>query len=478
MLSTVLTSLQSLIPGRFVVSAFFPMLAFVISNCAMLAWLNEPARSLLIRTIETSTAKSTFIVLVVLIAAAMLGYIFSALLPGFQLLLEGRWPAWLISFFVPVQGRQLEALENQQRENDRLRSTLENTRPAGWEANRDTPAITLIRPAAADNNAGNFFFLSTRAGRTGQNAPVFPQTEDVKITDGGTEWKNIGMDPELERPVPGWTRRLLQARILDLPAPPKTFTKDDNAAKAVAALEKLRRHNQPITYDSLNSAVDKMVAALAERNANDKKNSFIDLTQSRLERLIEYAADLAASEDIRLTNKLRFNFGLQNPAPTLMGNIANTVQSYAEQRYNLNFEIFWSRMQRAIQKDKDFAPVLQQAKMQLDFLISCCVLTSMWSGVWMATLLLLGTGRLAFLFVALAGPLIAYAWYRAGVAQYRTFADVLRTSIDLFRFDLLNDLHIALPGDVPEEQALWDTLHRIHSFYEPQPLNYQHPKST
>jgi hypothetical protein len=96
----------------------------------------------------------------------------------------------------------------------------------------------------------------------------------------------------------------------------------------------------------------------------------------------------------------------------------------------------------------------------------------------MATLLLLGTGRLAFLFVALAGPLIAYAWYRAGVAQYRTFADVLRTSIDLFRFDLLNDLHIALPGDVPEEQALWDTLHRIHSFYEPQPLNYQHPKST
>jgi len=79
---------------------------------------------------------------------------------------------------------------------------------------------------------------------------------------------------------------------------------------------------------------------------------------------------------------------------------------------------------------------------------------------------------------SLVSPVIAYTWYRAAVAQYQTFADVLRTSLDLFRFNLLTDLHIALPDDLPEEQALWDTLHRVHSYYEPQPLHYQHPKST
>ena len=59
----------------------------------------------------------------------------------------------------------------------------------------------------------------------------------------------------------------------------------------------------------------------------------------------------------------------------LMGNVGNTIKSYAEQRYQLNFEILWSRMQRAIQSDKDFAPLMQQTKTQFDFLLPCCALT-------------------------------------------------------------------------------------------------------
>jgi hypothetical protein len=85
-------------------------------------------------------------------------------------------------------------------------------------------------------------------------------------------------------------------------------------------------------------------------------------------------------------------------------------------------------------------------------------------------------GREHFLLVAVGGPIMAYAWYRIAVAQYRTFADVLRTSIDLFRFDMLSDLHFALPADVSDERDVWETLHKLTQFAEPINLHYQHPK--
>jgi hypothetical protein len=105
-----------------------------------------------------------------------------------------------------------------------------------------------------------------------------------------------------------------------------------------------------------------------------------------------------------------------------MGNVANTIQSYAEQRYKLNFEVFWTRMQRAIQKDKDFGPILQQAKTQLDFLVSCTSLTVVWWLVWSTSLASMKAGREHFLLV------------------------------------------------------VWETLHKLTQFAEPINLHYQHPK--
>jgi hypothetical protein len=279
-------------------------------------------------------------------------------------------------------------------------------------------------------------------------------------------------------PTQDWATRLLEARKNG-----HNNHKNQNlfttkaGADIIGELQQRRRANKPIDYTVLEDAVSKLEKELAVNDADDPgpDGKFaLETTRASLKNLIGYASDQAYSEEIRLTNKLRFNFGSQPPAPTRMGNIANTVQSYAEQRYKLNFEIFWSRMQRAIQKDKDFMPVLQQTKMQLDFLIACSALTAIWSMLWMVITSLVSAGYLPFLLAAVPGPLVAYVWYRVAVAHYQTFADVLRTCLDLFRFDLLKDLHIGLPGDLPEEQALWEMLHRIHSYYEPQSLHYEH----
>ena len=417
MLSSLLTNLQTLISGRFVISAFFPILTFWILNGAMAAWLNAPFRAWFKKVIAQPTVgQSSFILATLLIGTALSAYLYSALLPAIQSILEGRWPPWLVRLFLPPQVHQLEMIEEQVRKIRRLRGGLEN--------------------------------------------PIPPKTKP---------------------PFQDWRDRLRDARRRghDSHGGVNRFTRSSDGAIEVRKLETLRRRNTSIDAASLERAVMAMVMGLENNDADavgPAGGYDLEGSRSALRELIDYAVDHAKSEDMRLGNKVRFSFGLQRPAPTLMGNVANTIQSYAEQRYKLNFEVFWTRMQRAIQKDKDFGPILQQEKTQLDFLVSCTSLTVVWWLVWSTSLASMKAGREHFLLVAVGGPIMAYAWYRIAVAQYRTFADVLRTSIDLFRFDMLSDLHFALPADVSDERDVWETLHKLTQFAEPINLHYQHPK--
>ena len=68
--------------------------------------------------------------------------------------------------------------------------------------------------------------------------------------------------------------------------------------------------------------------------------------------------------------------------------------------------------------------------------------------------------------VALLGPMLAYGWCRTALAHYRTFADLLRSSVDLFRFNLLSALHYPLPVGVKEEREFWEMLDRLNVLFE------------
>jgi hypothetical protein len=165
----------------------------------------------------------------------MLAYVFSALLPGFQSLLEGRWPAWLVSIFVPVQVRQLESLELQRHENDLLRAGLENLREyVGWSLSTDFNAGAVMRPI--NNNPGDFLFIAAASGKTGVAMPTFPQIQGQTVSDGDVTWKNIGAVPKFGTPVDLWTLRLREARILGAEGHQgrNTFDQKEPAAKAVA----------------------------------------------------------------------------------------------------------------------------------------------------------------------------------------------------------------------------------------------------
>jgi hypothetical protein len=195
----------------------------------------------------------------------------------------------------------------------------------------------------------------------------------------------------------------------------------------------------------------------------------------RLTALIDYARENARARHAHFQNDLNSNFGPHDPAPTRMGNIANTIQGYALRRYHCNLELIWSNLQRMVQKDEKAQAALQEAKTQLDFLVACCWLTLLSSAFWLIFFGLLMPSRTGFVATAFVGPTIAYMWYRAAAEQYRSFADVAMTSFDSFRFDLLREMRLRIPADVEEERLIWESVDRLTTYGEERNFRYEPP---
>jgi len=417
MLSTILTSLQSLISPRFIVASFFPALAFWFSNALMLLWLNEPFRALTDKTINQSTlGQSSVLMAAALIGVAISAYALSAIMSGIQSLMEGSWPEPVAALFAPAQARHLKDLET------RMRS--------------------------------------------------------YRVTRGGLEKNVHGL-----RQTEAWQKELREARVKGQTnhCGANNYAGDAPSAKKVLELAALRYRYQSISAGQLTEAVNMLKPALESNDADQKgpddKYTLEEIRQ-QLWDLIGYAVRHAQDQHRHYMNQRRFSFGTTTIAPTRMGNVAQTIQSYAVERYDFNFELLWSRMQRVLQKDTNFGPILQAAKTQLDFLIASSALTWFWAMCWAVILTATGGPALVFFAVVSVGPMLAWVWYRAAVVHYRAFADVLRTSIDLFRFDLLSELHLPLPSGVLEERELWNMVDRLQGLYELHDLRYVQPKVT
>jgi hypothetical protein len=158
-----------------------------------------------------------------------------------------------------------------------------------------------------------------------------------------------------------------------------------------------------------------------------------------------------------------------------MGNIANTIQGYAMRRYNCNFEVVWSNLQRIIPTDNKANTTLQEAKTQLDFLVACCWLTLLSAIAW-SIFFALYPSRFGFLAASLGGPALAYMWYRSAAEQYRSFADAAMTSFDAYRFELLRDMGIRRPADVEDERRIWENFDQLTTFGQSRNFEYEPPK--
>lgn len=302
------------------------------------------------------------------------------------------------------------------------------------------------------------------------------------LTDPFLESENTRLqrcDQELETARRG-RRKVRQAALLEALASARGKGKEKGGAptydptknQAIVQLEAERYRGASIEASNLTEAVTALAAALESGDADD--NDPLDRDQQRLMAIIQYATTKWNDEYIAAFGRRGALFGETAVRPTRFGNIAETILSYAATRYMMNLEAFWTRLQPILQKNQSFFADLQETKSQLDFMVTMFWLTAVTVLLWLAVIAVTGHGILLFLLIAVGGPLFAWLWYSLGFTNYLAFAQMVRSGIDLNRFDLLRALHVPLPAGLEQERRLWDALSQLAQYGELPPLTYQH----
>jgi hypothetical protein len=270
------------------------------------------------------------------------------------------------------------------------------------------------------------------------------------------------------------------------------ISKQFRSKRALGSVLFRRRHGYRIPAALLEKAVVAVAAWLKQFDADMYRRKTLDKAHRDLLDAIQYASDRSQFERIQLLNQRQFHFPGTRPsaqdadagpfttsilAPTTMGNIGRTMRSYALTRYQLDLDIFWTRLQSAMQKDGgEQLKNLQDSKAQLDCMVTLCWLCAIFTSFWTVALLRLFPDSTEFEFraVGLAGALLTFVFYEMACVSYRVFADVMRSSVDLFRFKMLESFHIQLPYGSIEERDLWVRLGDKVGYGERQHFTYKH----
>jgi hypothetical protein len=278
--------------------------------------------------------------------------------------------------------------------------------------------------------------------------------------------------------APNWISNMDEAREAgkhDHPAVAFDPPQPDAVDTELSALEDEMFNFREVKAARLEAQADEVAARLRGHDFDVSKRLLEQ--RQRLGRLIDYARERAPALYARLQNEMNANFGAQDVAPTNMGNVANSIQSYALRRYHCNLELIWSNLVRVAQNDDKMQATLLEAKTQLDFLVACCWLTLVSALFWATIFLWPVPSRAAFLAFALGGPFVAWLWYRAATEQYRSFADVAMTTLDTLRFDVLRAMRIRAPADVADERSVWENVDVLTTFGEDRNFRYDPPKA-
>ena len=205
--------------------------------------------------------------------------------------------------------------------------------------------------------------------------------------------------------------------------------------------------------------------------------------------------------------------------PTALGNVLKSAERYPWHRYRLDAVVIWSRLQPLL--PAEFADLLQQAKTSLDLLLTLVTFTwlfgiplTLWTALraaWpanspmitvlaalaLAACIPLLAGRRArrpakyaagaalvvaivtlvvsqlsgpnltravtvragvFLLLVAAITLLAWALYRNAVQAALDYGEKLKAAFDLYRWSVLEQLHLRTPADLTDERVTWEQL--------------------
>ncbi|WP_433264097.1 hypothetical protein ACQPZF_34095 [Actinosynnema sp. CS-041913] len=304
---------------------------------------------------------------------------------------------------------------------------------------------------------------------------------------------------------------------------------DDAFSQSFSKLDALLTQHPPTWPDDTAAELTELV-----RSVRDKPDAQVHAVTALALKLDGHLA--VVEQDVRdqraeIQQNLFFRYP-QPPAdvqPTAMGNVVRAAEQHPSIRYRLDAVVLWTRLQPVL--PKDFAETVKDAKVSVDLLLTMAAFLPLfgvpltWWLVWRlpridgvaAWLTVIAIALCAFalcrraarmtpVVLALAGLLVfhtfagfwqpvlrvevallwtaglvvlAYLLYQNATHAALAYTERLRTAFDLYRWKLLEELRLALPGTLAEEQKTWGSLSQFlyrGGATDPSAIHYEHPK--
>jgi hypothetical protein len=162
--------------------------------------------------------------------------------------------------------------------------------------------------------------------------------------------------------------------------------------------------------------------------------------------------------------------------PTRLGNVLVAAEEYPQLRYNMDAVVWWPRLVAVL-------PEAQQAQVDASMvplvallnLTTILVVVGVGGGAWLLFWRALPEWSLP---CAIGGVALAWVCYRVAATQAVRFGDVVRATFDLYRLDLLKQMHIGLGAHATEREA-WGQLTEWLYYGDPtaRAVDYQRDES-
>ena len=150
---------------------------------------------------------------------------------------------------------------------------------------------------------------------------------------------------------------------------------------------------------------------------------------------------------------------LHSVKATGLGNIIESYQQYPAKRYKLESEIFWPRLRKVV--PSEYLSTVQEPRILLDFALAMASLAL----VYCVMVLIVGPWLWyefdIWILLSLVSLVITYFFYRLAVNAAYQYGELVRSTFDLFRLDLMQALGLPRPANFFVEQKQWEEFSQL-----------------
>jgi hypothetical protein len=158
-------------------------------------------------------------------------------------------------------------------------------------------------------------------------------------------------------------------------------------------------------------------------------------------------------------------------APTALGTLGYANAEYVRRNYGVELAVIWPRISLLL--PSQLANQIEETEAAIDQLVAFSATTILFGLVAGSIAAYHGAAIIISILLSLVSYIFAFMVYRAVLPAAEQWSQLVRTGLDLHRFELLAALHLPYPRTSTEDRALWQRLNGVLLGQEPdRPLGF------